>query len=357
MVYVGVSARFHVNIEALNMAESVGNVVRHKKAPVVVRVPGKDEYVLRYVPVISGQSIAHGYQAILADVAARMSLPVCPLCREGVFVKHGSDEILKRLANVYGASYAKDLLDLAKKAKSLKEKFFEQFEEKVISNCVVEDVGGFLYPGGTPVKRTSRFYSGYMMPALQHIHSVGVEAQMHVRHDPRSVAGRAGEETGQAIYYVETGSALYTVNMALDLDGIGCINTTRGLRELGDAGKRREAALRALALLVEGMLWGAKKTRFLPSASLESIVVAVSHPYPFNPEPGHYDDYIVKTVARAKSFLDAAKAVAGDAFLEIYYYVSDKAAAKKPEEGAMEKASAAEAILEAAKHLGKAKCG
>ena len=89
MVYVGVSARVLVNVEALNMSESVGNVVRHKKAPIVTPVVRDGEvitYSLRYVPVISGESIAHGYQALLASLASLRGLPVCPLCKMETFV-------------------------------------------------------------------------------------------------------------------------------------------------------------------------------------------------------------------------------------------------------------------------------
>jgi CRISPR-associated protein Csa2 len=362
MVYVGVAARFLVNVEALNMAESIGNVVRHKKAPVVVRT--KSGYVLRYAPVVSGQSIAHGYQELLAGVAKRMGLPVCPLCEQGIFVKHGADQIIRRLAEQYKASYAARLLELAKNAKK-NPPVVEEFERTVIENCVVEDVGGFLYPGAVPVKRTSRFQSGYMIPSIKYIAASGVEAQMHVRHDPLAVTGRAGEETGQAIYYVEMGSALYTVNLGLDLDMIGCYpRYTGGWAELGDAGKRREAALRALAMLVEGMLWGAKKSRFLPSVEPESIAVVIAHPFPFNPHPGHDDDYIDLTVKRAEGYLRAAKGVDTNAFIEVHYFISSHgeggvnvAKPSASESVRVAKASTpSEAVLAALKHIEKAGC-
>ena len=106
MVYVGVSARVLVNVEALNMSESVGNVVRHKRAPIVVQVRngGTKAYVLRYAPVVSGESIAHGYQVILAKLAAEKGLSVCPLCRIGSFVKHASSDIFNELKKL-GAGY------------------------------------------------------------------------------------------------------------------------------------------------------------------------------------------------------------------------------------------------------------
>lgn len=375
MVYIGVSARILVNMDALNMAESVGNIVRHKKAPIVVREDNRG-YTIKYVPVISGQSIAHGYQRLLAKIAGEKNLKVCPLCSQGIFVKHGTNEIIRRLAERYNASYARNLESLTNKMSGRGRgsrgtedpiEIVEAFEKEVIENCVVEDVGGFLYTGTIPVKRTSRFMTGYMMPATQYITAVGMEAQMHVRHDPKSPRREEREEeTGQAIYYVETASALYTVVMGLDVDLIGCYEkASGGWEELQDAKDRREAAVRALAMIVNNLLWGAKKSRFMPTTQIESLVVTISHPFPFNPTPGHEDRYIVETTKRASGFLNAVRGISSDAFVEIYYYVSNKSTAEKP--GTLdgdgnksisikEVEIASDAVLAALKHLDKSKC-
>ncbi len=355
MVYVGVSGRFLVEVEALNMAESVGNVVRHKKAPIVVPVLDENGevkgYALRYLPVVSGMSIAHGYQELLVRVAQEKGLPVCPLCRQGVFVKHGADEILKRLEQM-GATYVSELKKILKKKEG---NVVEEFERTVVENCLVEDVGGFLYPGAQPVKRTSCFYAGYMIPSLAHAHAVAVEALFHVRHDPITSGGRAGRETGQAIYHVEAGSALYTLSLGLDLDCVGCVAG----KEVEKARERREAALVAMGLLVDGFLFGAKRTRFQPSVEPESLVLVVSHPFPFNPLPGHGDDYIVETVKRAANYVKLASKAAGNAFIHVYYYAGRKAA--KPGAGVQgvvveEVSSPAEAFEKALAHVDKASC-
>ncbi len=312
VVYIGLSARILINLEALNMAESIGNVVRHKRAPIVVRVieEGMVKYVLKYAPVISGQSIAHGYQRMLAEIGEKMGLPVCPLCKQGVFVKHSSDEIIKDIANKYKTPYTEKLLNAFKK-KGVDG--IHEFEKTLIENCIVEDVGGFLYTGKTPVKRTSRFQSGYMIPAIDAHEAVASEALFHVRHDPTAEAGR------QSIYYVETGSALYTVNMALDVDGVGRTSAVR-IEDLPDRKKRVEASVRALATLIANMGWGAKKTRFLPHWDIESIVVTVSHPLPFNPKPGHSPDYISETIRVAESYQKALKKIDEESYVKIYYY-------------------------------------
>jgi len=324
VVYVGVTGRIIVNVEALNMAESVGNVVRHKRAPIVAEKREGDKvvgYILRYLPVVSGQSIAHGYQELLAQVASHMGLPVCPLCKQGIFVKHGSDKILDRLKNM-GAKYVDDLKENKKNVVA--------FEKIIVSNCVVEDVGGFLYPGSQPVKRTSCFYAGYMVPSIAHAHAVAIESLFHVRHDPLSSGGRAGETTGQAIYHVETGSAPYTFSLGLDVDCIGCVAGESVNNENDNAEKRRRAALIALGLLIDSLGFGAKKTRFLPSIKPESLVITVVHPYPFNPLPAHSDDYIVQTAETLNSYIALAKKSVenNQAKAKIYYYVAEDSPAR-----------------------------
>jgi len=307
MVYVGVSGRFLVNLEALNMAESVGNVVKHKRAPIVVKT--KDGFTVHFVPVISGASIAHGYQEILARIASEMGLPVCDLCAKGIFLKHSSTELLKS-----------DRLNKEHRERLLKlQKDVHGFEKEVISSCVVEDVGGFLYPGATPVKRTSRFFVGYMIPSLAHPEAYASEALFHVRYDPERPAG--GGESEQAIYYVETGSALYVLNMALDIDGIGRTSAIK-VETLDDRDKRIEAALKALAILVTNLEFGAKRSRFLPQWVVESLVVTASRKYPFNPVPGHFDNYIELT----KKFADSHSRTLDDEIAIAAYVSKDSAA-------------------------------
>jgi CRISPR-associated protein Csa2 len=67
-VYVSVSARILMNVEAVNMAETVGNISRHRKAPVVVASKQGGISVV-YVPAVSGESLAHHYQRLLASIA------------------------------------------------------------------------------------------------------------------------------------------------------------------------------------------------------------------------------------------------------------------------------------------------
>ena len=306
MVYLSFSARILLNLEALNMTESVGNFVRHRRAPIVV--PTSNGYILKYVPVISGESLAHAYQEILADVAVKAGLPVCLLCRQGVFLKH-TDKNVFRESGVPAPSDPKDPVKV---------------EEAIVKHCVVEDVGGFLYTDAT-LKRTSRFMVGYMIPAMDSIRSSAAEAQFHVRYNPLSTEA-------QSIYNVEAGSALYTLNAGLDLDGIGVsgVQLENGEPKLlvshDERVKRIEAALKSLELLVTQQLFGAKRSRFMPQWRIMSLVITVSHPLPFNTMPGHDKNYILETISNAEKLVESLRngVLAVDQSVSAYYYSGEK---------------------------------
>lgn len=312
MVYISLSARVLLNIEALNMTESSGNYVKHRRAPIVI--PQDNGYILRYVPVISGESIAHAYQEILAKIADEIDLPVCNLCRQGIFLKHTDKNVFDRSG--------------IPKPKNLNEA--EEVEETIVKNCVVEDVGGFLYTDAA-LKRTSRFYAGYMIPAIDSIRSSAAEAQFHVRFDPL-------KQSYQIPYNVETGSALYTLTLGLDVDGIGVSSIVLENKKSklivsdNERIKRIDAAIKAMNLLVTQMLFGAKRTRFMPSWKIMSLALLVSHPLTLSVHPAHSSNYIDETIESLEEALNILKkepAPVNESAHLIYYTVE-----KKPEKKA-----------------------
>ncbi|MCG3109170.1 CRISPR-associated aCascade subunit Cas7/Csa2 2 [Metallosphaera sp. J1] len=274
------SVRFLVNVESLNGVESVGNLSRHRTAPIVTR-KSNGEYVIRYVPVISGESLAHAYQMALVDIAGKMNLPVSNRTRQGELIKFGIDNVLNE----------------EKITPPNDEKDARRFEVDVMLKDVVADVGGFMYAGKNPVRRSSRFMVGYMIPALKGDDiPAQLEAQFHVRY---SVVGSKEE---QAIYNVEVGSALYTVSFVLDDEFVG-VPSNPGVAErekelLGSRKARVEASVRALYHLLTGN-FGAKRSRFLPQLELKSAVFSVTD-FPFMVEPGHSDSYIRLSQERAE---------------------------------------------------------
>jgi len=268
------SFRFLINTESLNGVETVGNLSRHRTAPVVLKT--SVGYLVRYVPAISGESLAHAYQVALVDLAKKEELPVGVFSSRYDFIKFSTDEVLE-----------KEKIEPPKKPEHAR-----KFEVDVMLHDVVADVGGFMYAGNIPVRRTSRVKFGYMIPAL-----IGddipaqLEAQFHVR----------SSQKGQMIYNVEVSSALYVMSFSLDEDLIA-VPSTEGEKVKGEEEleKQRElrvkVAIQALYSVLTGN-FGGKKSRFLPSMKLMSGVVTVTD-FPFVPEPGHSNDYVKTTMQR-----------------------------------------------------------
>jgi CRISPR-associated protein Csa2 len=291
---IGGSVRFLTNLESLNGVESVGNLTRHRTAPIVLRTETGD-YLVRYVPVISGESIAHAYQMTLAELAHKQGLPVTSKTLQGELLKFNDDDALEGVEPPKG------------------EDDMRRFEVDVMLKDVVADVGGFMYAGNNPVRRSSKFAVGYMIPSLVKSEiPAQLEAQFHVRYVLWSKKGKQGESK-QAIYNVEVGSALYTLTFLLDDENVGVPSNPGSSPREGELKaqreKRREIAIRALYTVLTGN-FGGKRSRFLPSMELQSAVVTVTD-FPFVPEPGHSNDYIRNTsnrVGKAKEVLKGSKA-------------------------------------------------
>ncbi|RLE80725.1 MAG: type I-A CRISPR-associated protein Cas7/Csa2 [Thermoprotei archaeon] len=294
MVYVSLGLRAIVNVEALNMVESVGNVTRHRKASIVYK--SDNRYVLRSVPVISGECLAHAYQWWIAELSKKRGLSLCQYCEQGEFLKHSD---LNFFGNKPWEQKLKNTISAKKNAYDPHE-----VEKAIVANCVVEDIGGFLYPGARPVKRTSRFQVGYMVPAFDAIEKSSLEPQFHVRHSPSLVAQKGAKIQPQMIYYVEVGSAVYTLSFNIDLSGIGYTSMIRVESAVsdGERAKRIDVALDSLALMLDNKVFGAKLTRFNPVMDYDSVLVSVSEGFTFNVSPPAVENYIEETVIRAEKY-------------------------------------------------------
>ncbi len=313
-VSLTLSLRVLVNLESLNMAESVGNVTRHRKAPVVVR-DDKGEYRLIYVPVISGMTLAHHYQHQLAETAHAMGLNVTKMSLLGYFMKFSDDKIIN--------NYYHEVKGKVGKNKSPCEN-----ERAIVEACTVADVGGFLYTDAT-LKRTSRFSFTYLMPTLDTVSrgAAGVYPQLHVRYTPEAKKGE------QALIYVDNASALYTLSFLLEASKISKLDSCPAMNMNGDLGseeraKRFQASVKALTAMLGNMYFGAKRSRSMPHWQVESIVVVASRGIvPFIPSPGHDISYIVETARRLKAQAETA----GIEEYKLAYYIADNTS--KPDNG------------------------
>ena len=294
------SVRVLANVEALNAVESLGNIIRHRKATIVIpRSVGTSRRLeLVSVPVISGEALRHGYQCTLASLASVSGKPVCTFCSTCEFVKHGVRPLLER--------FEPQLHNAISGKSTLAEK-----ERVIIENCVVEDVGGFLIPLEPPVRRTSRLYISYMMPSLADL-KFSSEVQFHTRGAPQAEnlanlmrkTGIEERERPQSIYYVESSSAVYTFSATLDLSGISVTSNcdkkdgSKLVCEKLDGREgleRARLAILALAELVKGGVFGGKQSSYRPHWIPLSVVISISRPLRFMTAPAHKHEYIRET--------------------------------------------------------------
>jgi CRISPR-associated protein Csa2 len=340
-MFISVASRFIANIEALNAVESVGNVTKHRRAPIIV-FDEKTGYTIKYVPAISGESLAHAYQANVIEFAKAIykdeKVPLCKWCARGEFLKEMSmdymiDEAKKTVEKL--KSEAKEKQGEKKKEKKEREKEIEEkkheFEKTVIKNCLVEDIGGFLSAEEFPVKRTSAFQTSYIIPTLDTLKATIIDTQFHTRHAPIIAAkieekerkGSAEEEEvkAQMIYYVEIASAIYGLYMNIDLDAIGKTRLVRIEDVVGPEERKRRilAALGGLALTINGQ-FGAKRSRFHPITEIKSVLLSVSKYQPFSVTPPHTTAYIKLTAERSKSFSDLLQKIGIPCDIKLFAY-------------------------------------
>jgi len=300
MVFISVAARLLINVEALNMVESIGNVTRHRRVTLIVRTP-EGKLVKVEVPAISGETLAHAYQANLVRVAklvynsdkplyAGGKLPVCEYCLREEFIKSADQaHTIPPLKNIPDAT---------------------KFEENIIKYCLVEDIGGFLRAERPPSRRTSRFFVGYMVPTFDSLRFSSLESQFHARHIP-SEALKQQQRAAQMIYYIEVGSALYNFLFHLDVDGIGTtsLESIRRVIDQDEFERRVKVALGALQLLLVGEQFGAKRTRFLPIIEIESLLCSISDPLPFTLVPAISSDFMNLTIKKKNAYIESLRKV------------------------------------------------
>ncbi|MEM3665119.1 MAG: type I-A CRISPR-associated protein Cas7/Csa2 [Candidatus Jordarchaeales archaeon] len=283
--FLSIAFRVLVNLESLNSVETVGNLVRHRTAPIVVP-SGDGGYSIRFVPTVSGESLAHAYQVHLVEEAKRVGLPLSEESERGEFIKFADESFLEK----YGVKVPGS------------EREIRRAEVEIMLRDYVCDVGGFLYAGRYPVKRTSTFQVGYMVPAVFEVEAAALEAQFHVRFTPSLMSL-------QQPYNVEVGSAVYTFTLNMDISQIAKPSTSFGERDEklekqleNEKEKRVTAALSALSIFLTQLRFGAKRSRFLPNMEPLSAIAAVSRNTFFVVSPGNSKKFIEETVSRKSSF-------------------------------------------------------
>ena len=310
--FISIVCRALINTESLSGVETIGNLSRHRTAPIVI--PSGDGYTIRFVPVLSGESLAHYYQELLVEQAEKLGLPLSDYSKRFEFLKFSAEELLKQ-TNIQPATNENEI---------------RRVEVDILLKDYVCDVGGFLCPAGVPVKRTSCFQVGYAIPAIYEGETSALESQFHMRFAPSNM------KDYQTPYNVEVGSALYTFTFTLNVSKIGVPSTNFGARderkekELASQRENRvKGALAALLNFYSSLAFGAKRSRFLPNIEVVSLVATYSTNYHFIASAGNSKNYISFTLERKNRFLETLKHLGfkySDSDIEIYVFDKEGAA-------------------------------
>jgi len=311
MGFISIALRAIVNLESLSGVETVGNLARHRTAPIVL--PQPDGYTVRFLPVLSGESIAHAYQDLIAEEAETRKLPLGIYSQRREFLKFTDEELLKE----EGITPPSD------------EKDIRRAEVDVLLKDLVSDIGGFLYAGRIPIKRTSCFQVGYAIPAIWEREAAALESQFHVRFAP------SDPKRYQIPYSVEVGSAIYTFTFNIDLDRVGVPSTQFGDRDeekeaqLKESRPRRiQAALSALVKFYSYLSFGAKRSRFLPNMEPISAIATYSRDVKFVVSPGNEKGFISMSDKRRAALIEALSRMGGDR-PEVKLFIYDREGASR----------------------------
>jgi CRISPR-associated protein Csa2 len=297
-------------------------------------IPSDSGYKLVYVPAVSGESIANAYQRNLVDATKAIYKTSPPLTQWDLryeFAKFMDNAHLTPNLQKIVQSKPKDVV-AAK----------HEFEKTAIRESIVADVAGFLYAEeALPVKRTSRFYTGYMLPTYDSIEATAIEAQFHARHMPAET-GAGGQRAAQMIYYVEIASALYGITVSLDLEGIGRTSLVKveDAVDPKERANRIKAALAALQGLFLGFGFGAKLSRFTPVKRIVSGVAILIKPIATNASPAQIPSYIEDTESKASKLASSLGKLGISASYEVIAYGG------KPRDSKTKRASTPEEFFE-----------
>jgi CRISPR-associated protein Csa2 len=333
--FLSFGVRFVANVEALNMVESAGNLVRHRTVPLIVFLE-EGKYSIRWYPALSGETLAHAFQYNLSTLERMTNSNnprLCYFCSIGEFIKHSALDFYSQLRNSQQISpqinFPQWENDFIEKYSNIYEEW--EIERRIVENCVIEDLGGFVVATaaqqrqaqGISVRRTSTFQFSYGVPTLDAIlegaSTTDVQMQVRMASVGQSLANKVDYKNPiQAPYNKEIASAVYSFIFNFDADKVGVNSYTNAeMYDVNEKKRRINLALASLKLVIDGQ-FGASKSRYNPFMERELIIASLTKGnvlFTVSSPSLRLEDFVKETVERAKSY------VTEFSILEITLYV------------------------------------
>jgi len=318
--FISFGIRFVANVEALNMVESAGNLVRHRTVPLIVFLE-EGKYSIRWYPALSGETLAHAFQynlSILERMTNANNTRLCYFCSIGEFIKHSALDFYERLRQEINFPQWED--DLIQKYTDYINREWK-LENEIVRNCLVEDLGGFIVATAAPqsqkagisVRRTSTFQFSYAVPTIDAIlegaSTTDVQMQVRMASVGQSLANKVNYENPiQAPYNKEISSSVYSFIFNFDPDKVGVNSYTNEVIKDYDNNERKRRiglALDSLKLVIDGN-FGASKSRYNPFMERELIIGALTEGdvlFTVSSPSLRLEDFVKETLERAKSYV------------------------------------------------------
>jgi len=332
--FLSFGVRFVANVEALNMVESAGNLVRHRTVPLIVFLE-EGKYSIRWYPALSGETLAHAFQYNLSTLERMTNSNnprLCYFCSIGEFIKHSALDFYSQLKSSQQISFPQWESDFIDGYSNISAEW--EIERRIVENCIVEDLGGFVIATAAPpaqspakrekegeasqrqerglaVRRTSVFQFSYAVPTLDAIlegaSTTDVQMQVRMASVGQSLANKVNYENPiQAPYNKEIASAVYSFIFNFDADKVGVNSYTNAeMYDINEKKRRINLALDSLKLVIDGQ-FGASKSRYNPFMERELIIASLTKGnilFTVSSPSLRLEDFVKETMERAKSYV------------------------------------------------------
>jgi CRISPR-associated protein Csa2 len=317
--FLSFGIRFIANVEALNMVESAGNLVRHRTVPLIVFLE-EGKYSIRWYPALSGETLAHAFQYNLSTLERMTNVndpKLCYFCGIGEFIKHSALDFYKQLINLQQINLPEWEGKFISDYSNITEEW--EIEKRIVENCMVEDLGGFVVATaaqqrqaqGISVRRTSTFQFSYAVPTvdaiLEGVSTTDVQMQVRMASVGQSLANKVNYENPiQAPYNKEISSAVYSFIFNFDADKAGISSyTNEEIYDDNEKKRRISLALDSLKLVMDGN-FGASKSRYNPFIERELIIASLTKGdvlFTVSSPSLRLEDFVKETIERAKSYV------------------------------------------------------
>ena len=332
--FLSFGVRFVANVEALNMVESAGNLVRHRTVPLIVFLE-EGKYSIRWYPALSGETLAHAFQYNLSTLERMTNSNnprLCYFCSIGEFIKHSALDFYSQLKSSQPISFPQWESDFIDGYSNISAEW--EIERRIVENCIIEDLGGFVIataasPAQSPakrkkegeasqrqerglaVRRTSVFQFSYAVPTLDAIlegaSTTDVQMQVRMANVGQSLANNVHYKNPiQAPYNKEIVSSGYSFIFNFDADKVGVNSYTNAeMYDVNEKKRRINLALDSLKLVIDGQ-FGASKSRYNPFMERELIIASLTKGnvlFTVSSPSLRLEDFIKETLERAKSYV------------------------------------------------------